>query len=205
MDKSLFKRPNKPKSMVVTRRRKETPAMALPDIPKIPAVDQYTECHVTPLAIAHRMVSYLGGMGDYLTLEPSAGTGNLLQALYDSGHSPYELVAIERHINLCSEIRKRFSGNQTINPICECFLAYAEKAQGQIEYPRIIMNPPFKKVRQHIKAALSLLGKAGHSEAVLVALVPITYSHEDVETLEELPRDTFSLAAVSTKIVRFTQ
>lgn len=205
MDKSLFKRPNKPSSMAVTRRQREAPTPALSDIPEIPAVDQYTECHVTPLAVAHRMVSYLGGTGDYLTLEPSAGTGNLLQAFYDSGHSPYELVAIERHINLCSEIRKRFSGKQCIDPICECFLAYAEKAQGQIEYPRIVMNPPFKKVRQHMKAALSLLGKAGHSEAVLVALVPSTYSHEDAETLEALPRDTFSLAAVSTKIVRFNQ
>ncbi|MBL4656965.1 MAG: hypothetical protein JKX73_03120 [Flavobacteriales bacterium] len=65
------------------------------------------------------------------------------------------------------------------------------------------MNPPFKKVRQHIKAALSLLGNGGHDCAVLIALVPITYQHEDMETLEELPRDTFSTAQVSTKIIRF--
>ncbi len=67
------------------------------------------------------------------------------------------------------------------------------------------MNPPFKQIRQHMKAALSLLGKAGHDKAVLVALVPITYQHEDAETMEELSRDTFSTAQVSTKIIRISQ
>lgn len=202
MDKSLYRRPNKPKTMFVTRRR-EAPEMAFSEVPEIVTVDKYTECHVTPLDVAERMVCYLGGTGDYLTLEPSGGTGNLLQALYDSGHSRNELVVVERHINLCSEIRKRFKDQQYIDPICECFLEYAENAKGKIEYPRIIMNPPFKKVRQHIKAALSLLGNGGHDCAVLIALVPITYQHDDMETLEELPRDTFSTAQVATKIIRF--
>lgn len=38
---------------------------------------------------------------------------------------------------------------------------------------------------------------------VVTLLVPITYQHNDMETLEELPRDTFSTAQVSTKIIRF--
>ena len=187
--------------MTVTRRR-EAPATALPVMPEIITVDTYSECHVTPLAVARRMVSYLGETGDFLTLEPSAGSGNLIQALYDSGHSSNELVAIERHHTLCAEIRKRFKGNQAINPINECFFEYAERVKGLGEYPRIIMNPPFKKVKAHLRSALSLLGPGGHDRAVLVALVPITFHHDEAETLEELPRDTFSTVQVSTKIIR---
>ncbi len=203
MDKTLYQRPNKPRTMLVTKRR-EAPERAFYEVPEILTVDQHTECHVTPPEIAQRMVSYLGSTGDYLTLESSAGTGNLIQALFDSGHSHNELVAIERNLSLCAEIRKRFTGQQYIEPLCECFLDYTERAKGKIEYPRIIMNPPFKQIRRHMKAALSLLGKAGYDKAVLVALVPITYQHEDAETLEELPRDTFSAAKVSTKIIRFS-
>ena len=201
MDKSVYSRPDKTKTMVVTSRW-EPSVVAVPDVPEILTVDKYTECHVTPQEVAKRMVSYLGRAGG-LTLEPSAGTGNLLQALFDSGHLPCELVAIERHIKLCSEISKRFKGQHYLDPICECFLEYAEKAKGKTEFPRILMNPPFKKVRQHMEVALSLLGNDGHDCAVLVALVPITYQHDNMETLEKLSRGTFSTAQVETKIIRF--
>ncbi len=201
MDKSVYQRPSKPRRMYGAPNI-EAPVLAPLKAPEVVAVDRATECHVTPPDVAARMVRYLGATGDYLTLEPSAGTGNLVQALYDSGHSRFELVAVERHSGLCSQIRQRFSDDQAIDPINECFLAYAERAQGSIEYPRIVMNPPFKQVRRHMKAALSLLGFGGHHEATMVALVPITYHHDDAETLEELPRDTFSTATVSTKIIR---
>jgi hypothetical protein len=84
-----------------------------------------------------------------------------------------------------------------------CFLEYAEEWAGRGDYPRIIMNPPFKQVRKHMAAALSLLGRGGHScPAVLVALVPITFQHEDSLLMEELPNDTFSSCQVCTKIIR---
>lgn len=203
MNKNIYTRPDKPRTMAVTKRQQEAPAMELPAMPDITAVDSFSECHVTPMAVARRMVDYLGDPGDYLTLEPEAGTGNLIQTLFESGHSCYELTVIERHIGLCSEIRKRFKGDQYIDPICQCFLEYADQAVGKIEFPRIIMNPPFKRVKQHIQAALSLLGPGGHNRAVLVALVPITYHHTDMIVLEELPRDTFSTVTVATKIILF--
>ncbi|ATG37776.1 hypothetical protein PhaeoP23_03699 (plasmid) [Phaeobacter piscinae] len=56
------------------------------------------------------------GKGDYLTLEPSAGTGQLARALIASGHSPQELTMIERHHKLASLLRQ-------IGPtIHRCFL-----------------------------------------------------------------------------------
>ena len=204
MNKDVYSRPNKPDRLTVTRRG-EVPTQALPPVPEIIEVDRYSECHVTPAPIAARMVEYLGPTGDFLTLEPSAGTGNLIEALYQSGHSRHELTAIERHHALCGQIRKRFSGDQYIDPIQRCFLEYANDAQGRIEFPRIIMNPPFRAVKKHIAAALSLFGQSGHDCATLVALVPITYEHEEAEELEELGRDTFPAAAVYTKIIRIAR
>jgi len=204
MDKSLYTRPDKPTRLTVTHRQ-EVPARALPVVPEPIAVNSATECHVTPDEVAERMVDYLGPQGAYLTLEPSAGTGNLIHALYRAGHSAQELVAIERSISLCSVLVKRFNSDRKIEPINECFLEYVEKAKGQIEYPRVIMNPSFKRIKAHMNAALSLLGRSGHDEATLVALVPITYQHSEMESLEELPDDTFTTTKVYTKLVRFTR
>ena len=53
-------------------------------------------------------------------------------------------------------------------------------------------------------AALTLLGRYPHDPpATLVACVPTTYHHEDMEVMQTLPRDTFATANVATKIIRF--
>jgi phospholipid N-methyltransferase len=160
-------------------------------------VDKATECHVTPTDVAARMVEYLGPQGDYLTLEPSAGTGQLAKALLQAGHSPHELTMVERHIKMANSL-------QSIGPtINKCFLEYAAEAKGKVHFPRVIMNPPFRQCKKHIDAALSLMGRNGHQEpATLVALVPITFNHQDAETLETLPDTTFQTARVNTKIIR---
>jgi hypothetical protein len=198
MKKNLYRMAYKPEPIPFKRRPRfdEVKAEALP---QPVAVDKFTECHVTPPDVARRMVRYLGPVGDYQTLEPSAGTGNLVQALLDSGHSANELTMIERHINLAAGLYK-FKGG-VIN---RCFLEYAAEAVGKVEFPRVIMNPPFKDVRKHIRAARSLLGSNGHDcPPVLVALVPVTFEAEGMETLETLGPDTFATARVLTKIVRF--
>lgn len=77
-----------------------------------------------------------------------------------------------------------------------------DEVAGRVEFPRIIMNPPFSSVRKHIAAALRLMGRGGHAEpARLVALVPITFDHPEAVTLETLPADTFATAKVNTKII----
>lgn len=76
------------------------------------------------------------------------------------GHSPRELTMIERHHQLAAMTRK-------IGPtIHGCFLDYADEVKGRAAFPRIIMNPPFREVRKHIAAALSLLGRGGHAERI---------------------------------------
>lgn len=199
MKRSVYTRPDKTFYVPVTRRE----SFGAPPTAKLAEpvmVDRATECHVTPDDVAARMVEYLGPVGDYLTLEPSAGTGQLSRALIAAGHSKHELVQVERHGTLTAGLYQYGTVNR------RCFLEWAAEIAGKAEFARIIMNPPFSEVRKHVKAALSLLGRHGHVEpAVLVALVPITFEHADAETLEVLPSDTFALAKVNTKIIRITR
>lgn len=196
MKAGVYSRPAKPLFASVKRRRDFEP-LAQAELVEIIAVDRATECHVTPPEVAARMVRYLGPVGDYLTLEPSAGTGNLSRALLESGHSSTELVQVERHIRMAAALHQ-------FGPVINrCFLEYADEVRGKVQFPRIIMNPPFREVRKHMAAACSLMGRNGQGEpARLVALVPITFEADGAVTLEELPDNTFATAKVWTKIVR---
>ena len=78
MKQSVYSRPNKPKR-AYTDRLERVPER-VPDLPSLVEVDTATECHVTPADVAARMVDYLGAVQG-VVLEPSAGTGNLLNAL----------------------------------------------------------------------------------------------------------------------------
>jgi len=203
MNPSIYVRPDKPRTMEVTRRR-DAPKISFKDTPKLVEVDTFTECHVTPSDVAERMVEYLEATTDMVTLEPSVGTGNLVKALLDDGHNPRELLMIERHHELHRLARERFKFE--VPSYQQCFLEYVEewKDQGILgAFPRIIMNPPFKKVKQHMNTALTLLGAGAYDEAILVALVPITYQHDEMEEMEILPNDTFAHAKVNTKIIKF--
>lgn len=196
MKPGAYTRPARPLRLTVRSRHNFAKAEIAP-ASDILAVGKSTECHVTPPDVAARMVRYLGEVGDYLTLEPSAGTGNLSRALIESGHSRYELVQVERHVALSAQLH-RFG-----TVINRCFLEYAAEVRGKVEFPRVIMNPPFSEADKHVAAARDLMGRHGHSEApTLVALVPITFQAEGMETLEELPAGTFPTGRVRTKIIR---
>lgn len=178
--------------MFIERKKRNLATLAKPEIRQPLTVDRASECHITPAPVAARMASYLGPLKSGKILEPSAGTGALLQALLDVGTEPQAITAIERHNKLASALS--FEGVTVRN--C-CFLEYAADTGERFE--KIIMNPPFSKVRQHMKAALALLDKK--EGAALVALVPITFQHEDAQTLEELDENTFATAKVRTKII----
>lgn len=199
MKASVYARPAKP-LVIPVRRRRDFEALPAAAPVEIVTVDKATECHVTPPNVAARMVRYLGPPGDFLTLEPSAGTGNLSRALLASGYTADALTQVERHHRLAALLHPYGAVIQ------RCFLDYAAEVVGKLEFPRVIMNPPFSEVRKHVAAALSLMGRNGHSEAPrLVALVPVTFQHPDAEELERLPSDTFATAKVHTKIIRITK
>jgi hypothetical protein len=197
MNPAVYRRPDKPLRVTVNRRPDFPPVTSAP-LPDIVTVDRATECHVTPPSVADYMARALGPYQGGRALEPSAGTGNLTAALIRAGYPPAEIVQIERHNTLAARLD---AGGPVIN---SCFLEYAAEARGGVEFPRVIMNPPFSDVRKHISVAVALLGRAGHAgRPALVALVPITFERDGFETLENLPDDTFSTAKVRTKIVRY--
>lgn len=198
MKAACYQRPAGPMRLAV--RRREDFAAPQFDAPAPIAVDAATECHVTPPDVAARMVDYLGEPGDVLTLEPSAGTGALTRALIAAGQSPREICQVERHTALAARLGE-------LGPVINrCFVEWADEVRGKVEFPRIVMNPPFRQVRAHIAAARSLMGQGGHAApAVLVALVPVTFPADEFEELEQLGETTFASARVRSKIIRLTQ
>jgi protein-L-isoaspartate O-methyltransferase len=190
---SIYSRPVKPLYLVGKRRNDFDKPAAVPMVE--PAmVDRATECHVTPPDVARRMVDYLAPEPHHTTLEPSAGTGNLVAALVQYGVAEKDISKVERHVTLAVLLAEKYSRVSN-----QCFLDYAAERAGKVFYDRVIMNPPFSDVRKHVAAALSLLWP---SRGVLVALVPITFQHPEDEHLETLPPDTFSTARVNTKLIR---
>jgi len=199
MHSSVYKaRPRQAKRAIVNDRSPLPPRRVA--LPTPITVDGATECHVTPPVIADKMVRYLNPK-TYPILEPSAGTGNLIKAIISAGHDPAAITAVERHIALSHSLHPMGLGCL----INQCFLDYAQREKGKTRFSRIIMNPPFRNIKAHMNAAISLLGNAQGQHARLVALVPISYRHSNARDLERLPCNVFSTAKVSTKLVLIEQ
>lgn len=189
MDASLYKRPNKPRTMEVTPRRDDHTIKEL-EVKEPLMIDAGSECHVTPEDVARRMVEYLPAPGYGHTLEPSAGTGALVKAATDAGHL---VQAVERHYKLVEVLEDIIPAHRVSQG------DFLEWSQDAAPYEHILMNPPFKGIKAHMSAAIKLLDPI---KGVLVALVPTTYQHERAEVLEVLGPDTFAHAKVNTKIIR---
>jgi len=196
MKASVYTRPKKPLFKEVIRRTINQTKPELPLDKKPIYVDKSTECHVTPSDEARYMSDELELFNGASLCEPSAGTGNLINAIYETGLD-INITAIERNTSLCEYLKNRWEGEQKINPIDSCFLEYAETTCKTL-FDRIIVNPPFRKTSKHIDAALSLLA----DEGILVALVPINYNHQDAHTLKILEKNTFSTTSVVCKIIK---
>jgi hypothetical protein len=195
MHKNVYSRPaGKPATCPVTKRRQNAEPLPVVALPEPLFVDKSTECHVTPPDVAARMVDYLDAPECCTVLEPSAGTGALVNALTDSGHKALNIFRVERNQALWQVLQM---GEQSPG-CCRCFLEWSQRAA---QYPRIVMNPPFRQIKAHMSAALALLGKERHDDARLVALVPVTFEHPEAVELERLPADTFPTAKVNTKII----
>ncbi|MBQ4839785.1 class I SAM-dependent methyltransferase [Pseudoalteromonas luteoviolacea] len=195
MHPSVYCRPNKPDRLIVRRRR--VVAMPQPGELAVPLlVDKATECHVTPPDWAARMVAYLNAPQHAEVLEPQCGTGNLISALIDAGHPAGKIIGVEKHHTLAQSSRLRFPDVKLYQ---DCFLSWAQAETDRFDY--ILTNPPFKKVRAHMNAAISLLAQGGQ----MVALVPVTFTAPRAEVLEYLPPDAFSTAKVNTKLISISK
>jgi 16S rRNA G1207 methylase RsmC len=99
-------------------------------------------------------------------LEPSAGTGNLIDAIRKVQH-PGHLVAVELNVELAERLRAKYQpGDATVKQadFLEC--------NGDLgPFDRIVMNPPFKDGAdiRHIEHARGLLAPGGRLVALCAA------------------------------------
>lgn len=152
-----------------------------------------TNCFVTPDDVCSRVVDYLSIEENKTILEPSTGTGNLVNALLKGGANKELITAVELNSELVNVARNRLN----IPVVQSCFLDYAKSTTDRFDY--IVMNPPYSRNRakHHVNNAVSLLNEGGR----LIAIVPVTFKHELAYEVEFLPADTFTGTKIQTKII----
>lgn len=134
----------------------------------------------TPPELAARMVDELALMDGLSVLEPSAGTGRLLEPMPVNRFPSLNLkiTAVEMNHELVRGLNEKFSGwrsgsfeDRILRVIAADFLALQPTDKGDTEiglFDRIIMNPPFEHGADiaHIKHAWTFLKPGGRMVAL---------------------------------------
>lgn len=167
----------------------KTPAKFSTQIPL--TVPAFLECHVTPADVADVMARALPDMADKHVLEPSAGTGSLLKAM-KRAHPEAILQGVEVYGPLHERLVQ-----EGFNVVRADFGEWADTCAARFD--GVIINPPFRKAKEHISKAFGLLREGG----VMIALVPTTF--KGGELYMTLDADTFSAAKVYTKIIKLVK
>lgn len=159
----------------------------------------------TPADLAARMVELAEIQAGDSVLEPSAGTGNIMQAVNGS-HPDFLGVAVEYNQSLANALRSKFAWKIHQGDFLTC--------NGDLgKFDAIVMNPPFVDAQdiKHIQHALSMLKPGGRLVAICAngprqqdKLKPLIAEHGG--TWEDLPRDTFkeSGTGVNTALIYLT-
>lgn len=147
----------------------------------------------TPHGLAARVIE-LADVDDKAlrVLEPSAGTGRLLSALYTvTDHC--EVVAVEVNPGLANRLKESFPGSG-VEIHCADFLT----CNGDLgKFDRIVMNPPFENGAdiKHIQHARTFLKEGGKLVAICAAgprqREAFVFSGE-ADLWEDLPAGTFA-------------
>lgn len=110
----------------------------------------------TPPSLAARMVEAAEVKPHHRILEPSAGTGRIVEQMDER----QDVTAVEINKELCDNLWHRFADVRPMLMVyCQDFL----KFDRGLRYDRIIMNPPFRRGLdiKHILHARTLLKKGG--------------------------------------------
>lgn len=142
----------------------------------------------TPHDLAARMVEIADIRLGMTVLEPSAGTGHIMQAILND-ECAGAVVAVEINQQLANRLKAEFPLSDIH---CRDFLQYS---RGNFPVDRIIMNPPFENGSdiKHIQHALTQLKPGGRLVAICAngprqreKLLPL------VDSWEDLPTGTFN-------------
>ena len=151
----------------------------------------------TPPELAARMVAEAGIESGMRILEPSAGTGRILDALRGAG-AMYGCVirAVEINPGMAHNLTQRYPG---VIVDCRDFMAWGGDCDP---FDVVLMNPPFADGAdiEHVTHAAKLLAPGGRLVAVVSAGVRFRSDRKTREfraliermgTIEELPAGTF--------------
>ncbi len=162
----------------------------------------------TPVDLARRMAAQLAYPGGAI-LEPSAGSGRLVQAVLDElpAKWEYQITAVEKNAELAQILRLRFADDSRLMVIHGDF---QDATQGQT-FDNIIMNPPYEHGLDgiHVRACWDKLNPGG----VLVALVGHgvmfrensrdrafrEWVEDNSVSVRELPENTFKESGVGVR------
>jgi phospholipid N-methyltransferase len=152
----------------------------------------------TPAWLAERMVDLADIKPGQNVLEPSAGTGAILDALPKTCY----VLAIEINTGLACHLTEKYTSPYFIIMRSD-FLAFnASTGRG---FDRILMNPPFDHGLdiRHIEHAMSMLAPGGRLVAICADGPRQRAFFAESELYESLPPDTFAASetAVRTALV----
>lgn len=151
----------------------------------------------TPVDLAQRMVAIAGVERGERVLEPSAGTGRLLDAIRAAGGIT---TAIEVNYQLCNVLRSRFDDVRQAD-----FLLCTTEALGN--FSRVILNPPFEGGAdvKHIKHAWNFVSPGGRMVALCAdgprqARDLAAFAEELGGTYDPLPEGSFLEAGTNVRV-----
>ena len=155
----------------------------------------------TPRDVARSMAGLADLRGDLKILEPSAGTGRLVDAIIDCGVIKSKIFLVEENQHLSSALAKKYGRVYPGD--------FLERCGWELGGPfdRILMNPPFERGAdiKHVLHALEMLKPGG----ILVGICAGGPRQKaQIEPLaaywEELPPGTFKNAGTMVNSVLFT-
>lgn len=179
------------RALIPQRQRPERPAppadiQAMRDTIKTGIqVSAVPQLFPTPAPLAARMVELAGIEAGMRILEPSAGTGALLDALPDG----CQAVAVELNAGLCQRLATHPKARSVIQS------DFLDMAGADPKFDRIIMNPPFANAADvvHIKHAAAMLAPGGRLVAICANGPRQRAALQDMAThWEDLPAGTFA-------------
>ncbi len=145
----------------------------------------------TPPELAKRVVK-LAEVYDVNVLEPSAGTGNLFDAIVAS--SAGAITAYELNKNFCTELQSKYICSYGVNIQNVDFLL----VNPSNEFDCVIMNPPYNKNEwvKHLEHAWKFLKDGGRLVAICPNAKHNRFFQKFIEhkkyTIEDVPAGTFS-------------
>lgn len=159
----------------------------------------------TPPAIAARMVELVGIENGDRVLEPSAGSGNIVQALMNNGGRTKSLGGLTGY-DISPQLVDRLKNEFPLgNFWCADFLEWPATTGNKVH--RIVMNPPFSKGQDiaHILHALTFLAPGGR----LVALCANGPRQNEklrplMDTWEGLPAGSFKASGTGVNVAMMT-